>query len=109
MNHGKATPLSDAAGVCVVKGEACLQHCLGMFAMGDASMAACGQAVSAMLATARAVMTLALAGSKHTKAAAQVAMAAAKDCEAECKKYSHEPCKACAECCAKFIAEAAKA
>lgn len=108
MNHGAATPLSDAAAACIKNGEACLQHCLGMFAMGDSSMAGCGRAVSDMLATARALFTLQLAGSKHAKAAAALAAAAAKDCEAECKKYTHDVCKACADCCGKLIAEASK-
>ncbi len=109
MMHGTASPLSDAAAACVTKGEACLQHCLGMYAMGDTTMAGCGKAVSDMLAAARALLALSLAGSKHTKIAAKLAADTAKDCEAECKKHTHDVCKACAECCAKLVAEAAKA
>ena len=101
-------PLSDAAATCIKNGEACLQHCLDMYSMGDTTMAGCGKAVSDMLATTRALLTLQLAGSKHAKAAASLAAAAAKDCEAECKKYTHDVCKACADCCGKLVAEAAK-
>ncbi|MCC6810721.1 MAG: Csp1 family four helix bundle copper storage protein [Deltaproteobacteria bacterium] len=108
MNHGAASPLSDAAAQCIKSGEACLQHCLDMFTMGDTTMAGCAKAVSDMLATAKALFSLQLAGSKHAKAAAKLAADAAKDCEAECKKFTHAPCKACAECCNKLIAEAAK-
>ncbi len=106
--HGAANPLSEAAAACIKNGEACLQHCLAMYAAGDTSMGACGKTVSDMLAATRGLLSLSLGQSKHVKAFAKVAADIAKDCEAECKKHDHAVCKACAECCAKLIAEVGK-
>jgi len=64
-----------------------------------------------MLAVAQALLTVANAASKHTKALAKVAADVSRDCEAECKKHAdkHEVCKACMDCCTRLIAETAKA
>jgi Cys-rich four helix bundle protein (predicted Tat secretion target) len=94
-------PLIDASADCLKKGEACESHCFTMLGGGDASMAACAMAVRDMLASARAVMTLASAGSKHTRAVAKARADICKDCEVECRKHAqHPPCHDCAEACA---------
>jgi Cys-rich four helix bundle protein (predicted Tat secretion target) len=101
--------LTAAASECVQRGEACLAHCISMLSDGKTEMAACAKSVADMLASSRALLSLAAAGSKHAKAQAKVAAEIARDCEAECKKHSEHPtCKACAECCARLIAEAGK-
>src|SRR5689334_16706028 len=71
--------LADAAWDCQKKAEACLTHCLSMFAAGDTSMAACAAAVRETLATSGALATLAAAGSKHVKALAKVCVDVCKD------------------------------
>jgi Cys-rich four helix bundle protein (predicted Tat secretion target) len=96
-----------AAADCLPKGEACLDHCIQLLSTGDTSLAACAAAVRDMLATCRALTTLASAGSKNAKAMARLASDVARDCEAECKKHAnmHLPCKACGEACTRLIKE----
>jgi len=101
--------LQAAAAECVQRGEACLAHCIALLSDGKTEMAGCAKSVSDMLAATRALLSMASAGSKYLKAQAKVAGDAARDCEAECKKHvEHPPCKACAECCGKLLAEIAK-
>ena len=97
--------LGDAAVDCQKKAEACLTHCLNMFAAGDTSMAACAAAVRETIATSAALATLAAAGSKHAKALAKVCADVCKDCEAECRKHQAKMpvCRECADACAKMI------
>jgi Cys-rich four helix bundle protein (predicted Tat secretion target) len=98
--------LATAAGDCVRRAQACLQHCLVMLGGGDTSLAGCATAVRDTIATGQALETLAAAGSKHAKAMSRVALDVAKACEAECKKHAqHPPCKACGEACSALIAE----
>ncbi len=108
-HHGGMQSLVDASADCLKKGEACESHCLGMLGSGDTSMAACSTAVRDMIASSRAVMTLASAGSKHTRALAKACADICKDCEAECRKHQqHPPCHDCAEACARMQQEIAK-
>jgi Cys-rich four helix bundle protein (predicted Tat secretion target) len=101
-----APSLTEAASECERKAEACLTHCLMMFASGDTSMAACAATVRETLATSHALATLAAANSKHAKELAQVCKAVCKDCETECRKHEAKMavCKECADACAKMIA-----
>jgi Cys-rich four helix bundle protein (predicted Tat secretion target) len=97
--------LADAAVDCQKKAEACLTHCLMMFAGGDTSMAACAAAVRETIATSAALATLAAAGSKHVKALGKVCADVCKDCEIECRKHAAKMavCRECADACAKMI------
>jgi Cys-rich four helix bundle protein (predicted Tat secretion target) len=102
--------LVDAAFDCQKKAEACLTHCLNMFAAGDTSMAACAAAVRETLATSRALATIASANSKHTKDLAKVCADVCKECEAECRKHQAKMniCRECADACARMILEVAR-
>lgn len=102
--------VAAAASDCLPKGEACLDHCIQLLATGDTSLAACATAVRDMLATCRALTTLASAGSKNAKAMARLASDVARDCEVECKKHQavHAPCKACGEACTRLLKEYAQ-
>lgn len=106
---GSLSGVADAASDCVRKGEACLQHCLAMLATGDQSMAACSKTVRDVLATSRALETLAAGNSPHAAALAKVAADVARDCQAECAKHAqHPPCKECGDACGRLIAAIAK-
>ncbi len=102
--------LAAATADCVEKGEACLQHCIASLSKGDTMMAECAAAVNEMLAVCRGTGTLALAGSKHIKAAAQLCHDVCTDCAAACEPHvgHHETCKACHETCQRAIEEAKK-
>jgi Cys-rich four helix bundle protein (predicted Tat secretion target) len=99
-----------ATADCVEKGDACLQHCIASLSKGDTMMAECAAAVNEMLAVCRGMGTLALAGSKHLQAAAQLCLAVCTDCAAACEPHvgPHETCKACHEACVRSIAESKK-
>lgn len=106
---GAMQPLVDATADCMKKGEACETHCLTMLGTGDKTMAACAATARDMLASARALLTLASAGSKHTRAIAKACAEICKDCEAECRKHAqHPPCSDCADACARMQEEVAK-
>lgn len=101
--------LADAAAECVKRGEACAQHCLTMLGTGDTSMAACSRTSRDMLASTRALHTLASGGSKRTRDLARVCADICRDCEAECRKHpQHDVCKACADACARMVQEWSK-
>lgn len=93
--------LMTAAADCVVKGQACMAHCLILLGQGDKAMAACAQSVNQMLALCGALQNLAAQNAKLTPALAKVALDACVACEAECKKHEdkHAECKACRESC----------
>jgi Cys-rich four helix bundle protein (predicted Tat secretion target) len=106
---GGMSAVADAASDCVRKGEACLSHCLAMLATGDQSMAACSKTVRDVLATSRALETLALTNGPRAAALAKVAADVARDCQAECAKHAqHPPCKECGDACGRLIAAIAK-
>ena len=109
--HEAAAPsgLIDATADCRKKAEACLTHCISMLSTGDTSMAACAARVRDTIASSQALLALAAANSKHTKALAKVCADVCRDCEAECRKHEKMPvCRDCADACAKMIAETAK-
>ena len=100
----------DTAGICVEKGEVCLTHCIMLMGEGDKTMAACATSVREMLATCRALITLAGAESKFAPKLAALCVDVCKACEAECKKHAdkHKACKECMESCTE-CAKACKA
>ncbi|HVH47664.1 MAG TPA: Csp1 family four helix bundle copper storage protein [Labilithrix sp.] len=110
-HHGGDPALLEAAQGCLAKGEACLAHCLAMFAAGDTSMGSCGRTVYEMRAVMEGLAAAAASGSKHLPALAKVAAEFCKDCEAECRKHAdkHAVCKDCADACTKTIAACQKA
>ncbi|MEX8503437.1 MAG: four-helix bundle copper-binding protein [Leptothrix ochracea] len=105
---GKPTrALIASASDCVIKGEACLAHCLQLLGDGDKEMAACAQSVNQMLPVCTALQKLASQDSKYLKAYAALAAQVCEDCEKECRKHEkkHDECKACAESCAACLKE----
>jgi Cys-rich four helix bundle protein (predicted Tat secretion target) len=109
-HHGGNAEVAEAAHACIAKGEACMAHCLGMFAMGDTSMSGCAKTVHEMHAMMQGLAAAANSGSKHLAALAKVAAEFCKDCEVECKKHAdkHAVCKDCMDACTKTIAACAK-
>jgi Cys-rich four helix bundle protein (predicted Tat secretion target) len=107
---GPHQALVSSARDCVAEGEACLAHCLALFATGDTSLAACAKSVSEMMAACSAVADLATLGSKRLGQFLGPCIDVCTDCEQECRKHAdkHAVCKACADDCARFIAEAKK-
>jgi Cys-rich four helix bundle protein (predicted Tat secretion target) len=99
-----------AAAECVRAGEECLHHCVVLLGQGDTSLAECARSVEQMLAVCRAAGPLAYAESKHLKTFAELCADVCGDCETACRKHeAHHPvCKACAETCARTVAEAKK-
>ena len=108
--HGRHQALIDASRRCVAAGEECVAHCLAFFANGDTSLAACARAVSEMVPSCRAIATLATFDAKRLVEFLGPCIGVCGDCETECRKHAdkHEVCRACAEACANFIAEAKK-
>ena len=104
------SPLVDATADCLKKGEVCEQHCFTLLGSGDTSMASCAMSVRDMLASTRSLFTLASAGSKHTPLVARSCAQICKDCEVECRKHAdkHQPCRDCADACARMQQEIAK-
>ncbi len=104
-HHAGAHPwqaVLDTAGICIEKGEVCLTHCIMLLGEGDKSMAACAASVRDMLASCRALITLAGAESKFAPRLAALCVDVCKTCEDECKKHAdkHKACKECMESCA---------
>ena len=110
--HGGAdhAALIEAARLCVSSGDACMSHCLGLFARGDTTTAACAKSVYQMNSVCEALARLASMKSEHLGAFAKVAHATCLDCEKECRKHEneHAACKACAEACAACADECKK-
>ncbi|MBF0308207.1 MAG: four-helix bundle copper-binding protein [Magnetococcales bacterium] len=95
-----------AALDCRGEGEACLAHCLGLFAAGDTSLAACAISVSETVALCTALATAASLNSPRLQKLAAVCIDACEACEKECRKHEdkHASCKACADSCKRCIA-----
>ncbi len=97
---GRNDRLIAAAADCVLKANACLQHCIVLMGQGDKDMAACAQSSSQAAAICTALQQLALSDSKSLPQLAKVAMDVCKACEDECKKTEKHPeCKACKDAC----------
>jgi Cys-rich four helix bundle protein (predicted Tat secretion target) len=106
VGHGDDAAV-DAASACVAAGQRCLQHCIGLLAGGDTSMADCARATSDMLALSEATQTIAAGDSQLLKGLATVALAAVTRCAEACDKHAakHPICKACGERCVAAAAE----
>ncbi len=101
--------VAAAASHCVPVARACLNHCLEMFAGGNASMSGCARAVMDLAPAVEALAAIASTPSRHAAPLAKVVAEIAKDCKAECDKHlAMGPCKACADSCAALLAEIAK-
>jgi Cys-rich four helix bundle protein (predicted Tat secretion target) len=101
--------LIGAAADCVVKAQACLQHCLVLLGQGDTSMAACAKTATQVEAACAALQKLAAAEAKSLPLFARAAMDVCQACEEECKKTAKHPeCKACGEACAACYQECKK-
>jgi Cys-rich four helix bundle protein (predicted Tat secretion target) len=105
---GKLGPLANSAADCVVKGDACLAHCLVLLADGDKPMAECAKSVNQMLAFCGAMQKLAAQQAPYAAKLAKLAIDVWADCEKECRKHEkkHAECKACADACADCIKQA---
>lgn len=107
--HGNAEIVEAAQG-CIAKGQACVAHCLALFASGDASMGGCGKSSYEMHQVMLGLAAAASSGSKNLAALAKAAIEFCKDCETECKKHAdkHPVCKDCMDACTKTIAACQK-
>jgi Cys-rich four helix bundle protein (predicted Tat secretion target) len=100
MHGAVAQGLLAASADCVVKGQACIAHCLVLLGEGDKDMAACAKTVNQVLAMCSALQALTAQQSKMVPAMAKLTMEACEICEKECRKHEkHAECKACAESC----------
>ncbi|MGH7248787.1 MAG: four-helix bundle copper-binding protein [Pseudomonadota bacterium] len=112
MHPPKYKALEDAAAHCVVTGNDCLRHCLGMYKMKDTSMAGCADTAFQLVAACGALAALAAAKAEHTGQLAKVVEMLCNDCQKECDKFPKvtecktcgDACKACAEECRKAAA-----
>jgi Cys-rich four helix bundle protein (predicted Tat secretion target) len=107
MGHSPYQGLIDTSSDCLVKGQACVAHCLVLLGDGDKEMAACAQSVSQILELCGALQGLAIQQSSYVPALAKIALDACQACEKECRKHEnkHAECKACAESCANCAKE----
>jgi Cys-rich four helix bundle protein (predicted Tat secretion target) len=107
MGHSPYQGLIDTSSDCLVKGQACVAHCLVLLGDGAKEMAACAQSVSQVLSLCGALQSLAIQQSGFVPALARVTLDACAACEKECRKHEnkHAECKACAESCAACIKE----
>ena len=110
MGHTPYGKLIETTTDCIRTGEICIAHCLGLFAAGDTSVAACAKSVYQMDAVCQALMRLAAARSEHVAELAKLAQIVCMECEKECRKHEnhHAECKACAENCAACAEECKK-
>ena len=109
--HEKTTTnVVDTALDCVKKGQACIEHCLELFKIGDTSVAECANTVQEMLAICTAISQMASYRSKYLPDLAKVCINVCEDCENECRKHEkmHAACKACANSCEECIKECKK-
>jgi Cys-rich four helix bundle protein (predicted Tat secretion target) len=107
---GDFPPVALSSGHCVATGQACLSHCLMMFAGGDTTLAACAKSVNELIVACGALQALAIDKSSNLAAFAKAVGAVCEECEKECRKHEakHEVCKACAEACKTCAAECKK-
>ncbi|MGA7411824.1 MAG: four-helix bundle copper-binding protein [Bryobacteraceae bacterium] len=101
MHPPKYKSLEESAGKCVATGEDCLRHCLAMMSMKDTSMADCANMVVQLIASCRALQTLASLNSTFTPGFAKEAGLVCAACEKECRKFydKYPVCKTCADAC----------
>lgn len=104
MGKGMATStaLVTATAAAVIKGQACLQHCVAMMGDGEKELGRCAALSTDMIAACTAIQQLSSNKSPHLGSMAKVTMAICNDCEKECRKFekTHEVCKEAADACA---------
>ena len=106
MHHSNPNnDVIEAALDCLKNGQACLDHCIDLFKMGDNSVANCADKVTEMLAMCTALSQMASYQSKHLAKFARVCAAVCKDCKKACEEHAdkHQACKNCAESCEECI------
>lgn len=106
MHHSNPnSAVIDTALDCVKNGQACLDHCIELFKMGDISVANCADKVTEMLAMCTALSQMASYQSKHLASFAKVCAVVCKDCKKACDEHAdkHQACKDCADSCKKCI------
>ncbi len=110
MHPPKYKAVKDTADACVETGEDCLRHCLAMLNGKDTSMAACTTSVIELVATCRALATLAAVNSTFTVAFAKTVATVCDACDKECQKFEAKyiECKACGDACKKCATECRK-
>ena len=88
----------------VLKGQECIDHCIGVVKAGDISIADCMKSVEELVAACNALRVLTISNSKNLRDFARAVQPICQTCETECRKHErHAPCKACAESCAACI------
>ena len=99
--RGPNAQLIATAHECIADGDACMAHCLRMFAAGDTSMAACAASVQEMVQACETLSKFAAADSRHLRSVAEFCKAVCEDCEKACEEHAekHEICQACVESC----------
>lgn len=104
MPHPHQAVIS-AALHCIEMGQACMDHCLELFAANDNSVAACARNVQQMLPMCQTLSTFASLKSPHLAELAKVCIQVCGACEKECRKHElhHAACKACADSCVECI------
>lgn len=103
--RGPHSDLIESAHECIANGDACMAHCLRMFASGDTSMAACAASVQEMVQACETLAKFAAADSRHLRSVAEFCKAVCEDCEKACKEHAkkHAICQACVESCHKCV------
>jgi Cys-rich four helix bundle protein (predicted Tat secretion target) len=108
----KHQALLDVTSDCVQNGHICIDHCVGLLAEDDTSIADCIKTIRAMLPALDALKTLASAKNPHLAAQAKVCISLCDDCRIACEKHAHHhaeckqcmlSCEACIEECKKVI------
>ena len=106
QGHAHASPGENKAVVmaardCVTTGEACLDHCLMLFQMGDTSIADCAAQVNMMIPISETLARFANVNAPSLKDLAVIAVKVYEDCEKACLEHAehHIECKRCADSC----------
>lgn len=89
--------LLDSTSTCLKVGRVCETHCINELSKGNKGMAACLSAVRDMLAACEALLDLASAESKHTKAMAKLCSDTCSDCAKACEPHAQHMA-ICAQC-----------
>lgn len=86
---------------CVMKGNACLAHCITDLRSGSTDLVECLASVEELVAICTAMAKVASLGTDRVLAMAAVTKAVCDACEAECRKFAdrHKECLECADAC----------
>lgn len=109
-NAAAAHEIFEAAENCILKGDACIAHCLSLLGTGDTSMADCSKAANDMRAVMVGLASAAASQNPHLADLARAAMLFCTDCQAACAKHAsmHLICKECMDACTRTIAACKK-